>query len=137
MRFEKSNPVAAGTDGSAITDGEAAALGRAVVNLFREWKLRDEEACVLLGGMNCGDWARWKAGDIGLPGQDLRFRMAVLMGIHRGLRCLFIDPMRGYNWIRKSNKAFDGHSALDIMMRGKIEDLIGVRSYLDPERGVS
>jgi hypothetical protein len=80
-------------------------------------------------------WARWKDGSIGRIDRDLRARMAILMGIHKGLRYLFSDPARGYAWIRKPNDAFAGQSALDIMMRGEITDLIDLRTYLDAERG--
>ena len=61
--------------------------------------------------------------------------MAILMGIHKGLRYLFSDAARGYAWIRKPNANFGGQSALDIMMRGEITDLIDLRGYLDAERG--
>jgi len=74
-------------------------------------------------------------GDIGRIDRDLRARMAILMGIHKALRYLFTDPARGHAWIRKPNEAFGGKSALDIMMRGEITDLIDLRSYLDAERG--
>jgi hypothetical protein len=57
------------------------------------------------------------------------------MGIHKALRYLFTEPARGYAWIRKPNEAFAGQSALDVMMRGEITDLIDLRSYLDAERG--
>ena len=33
------------------------------------------------------------------------------------------------------NKAFDGKSALDVMMNGYLTDLMRVRNYLDAERG--
>ena len=92
-------------------------------------------ARVLLGDMPARTWARWKKKDIGRIDRDLRTRMAMLMGIHKGLRYLFRDPARGYAWVRKPNAAFGGHSALEIMMRGEIMDIVDVRSYLDAERG--
>jgi hypothetical protein len=118
-----------------ITEAEAGALARTTVNLFRQWALSDAEARVLLGEMSARTWARWKDGDVGRIDRDLRMRMAVLMGIHKGLRYLFRDPLRGYAWVRKPNTAFGGHSALDIMLRGEITDLIDLRAYLDAERG--
>jgi uncharacterized protein (DUF2384 family) len=93
------------------------------------------EARVLLGDMAQRTWARWKAGDIGRIDRDLRARMATLMGIHKALRYLFTEPARGYAWIRKPSEAFGGRSALDIMLRGEITDLIDLRAYLDAERG--
>jgi uncharacterized protein (DUF2384 family) len=126
-------PAAAGT--SAITDGEAGALARTTVNLFKAWKLTDAEACTLLGGMSPRTWARWKEGSIGRIDRDLRMRMAHLMGIHKGLRYLFKEPARGYAWIRRPNTAFGGQSALDLMLRGEMSDLSALREWIDAERG--
>lgn len=135
MQFATIEPVITRPDLSAITDEEAAALARATVNLFRAWGLSDVEARVLLGDMTQRTWARWKSGNIGRIDRDLRARMAILMGIHKALRTLFTDPARGYAWIRKPSEALEGRSALDVMMRGEIIDLIDLRAYLDAERG--
>ena len=118
-----------------ISEDEAAALARATLRLFALWGLSDQEACELLGGLSSRTWARWKAGNIGRVDRDLATRMSIMMGIHKGLRYLFTDKERAYRWIRKANDAFEGQSALDIMMRGSIFDLQHVRSYLDAERG--
>jgi hypothetical protein len=135
MQFATVQPVTARPDLPVITDEEAAALARATVNLFRAWDLSDLEARVLLGDMSQRTWARWKAGDIGRIDRDLRARMAILMGIHKALRYLFSEPARGYAWIRRPSDVFGGRSALDVMMRGEITDLIDLRAYLDAERG--
>jgi hypothetical protein len=135
MQFATIHQTTARPDLPAITEEEAAALARTTVNLFRAWQLSDNEARTLLGDMAQRTWARWKEGSIGRIDRDLRARMAILMGIHKALRYLFTDPARGYGWIRKPNAAFNGQSALDVMMRGEITDLIDLRSYLDAERG--
>ena len=135
MQFAMIHPTAARPDLPSVTDEEAAALARTTVNLFRVSQLSDIEARTLLGDMAQRTWARWKEASIGRIDRDLRARMAILMGIHKGLRYLFSDPARGYDWIRKPNTDFNGQSALDIMMRGEITDLIDLRSYLDAERG--
>jgi len=135
MQFMTVQPIVARPDLPAITDEEAAALARTTVNLFRAWQLSDIEARTLLGDMAQRTWARWKDGSIGRIDRDLRARMAILMGIHKALRYLFTDPPRGYAWIKKPNGAFAGQSALDVMMRGEITDLIDLRAYLDAERG--
>lgn len=109
-------------------------MARATVNLVRAWQLLDAEARVLLGDLSSRTWARWKAGDVGRIGRELRSRMAALMGIHIALRTIFTEPDMGYAWIRQPNKAFEGRCALDVMMRGRISDLVDLRSYLDAER---
>ena len=120
-------------DFTVITDEEAAALARTTVNLFRAWDLMDGEARVLLGDTDERTWVRWKTGAVGRIDRELHARMAILMGIHKSLRYLFTEPARGYTWIRKPNAAFGGRSALDVMMRGEITDLIEIRTYLVTE----
>ena len=135
MQFATVQPTISSPDLPVITDEEAAALARTTVRLFQAWQLSDIEARTLLGDMAQRTWARWKDGSIGRIDRDLRARMAILMGIHKGLRYLFSDPARGYAWIRKPNTRFSDQSALNVMMRGEITDLIDIRNYLDAERG--
>lgn len=118
-----------------ITEDEATAMARAITNLFDRWQLSDVEACEILGGMAARTWARWKKGEIGRVDRDLAMRMSILLGIHKGLRYMFTAPQRGYEWIKKANKAFGGKSALEVMLQGSMFDLARVRSYLDAERG--
>ncbi|MCE0507366.1 hypothetical protein LR948_18570 [Roseivivax sp. GX 12232] len=118
----------------SITDDEAAAIARMTVDLFRAWQLSDAEARTLLGDMTKRTWARWKGGQIGRIDHDLRMRMALLIGIHKGLRYLFLDREHGYAWIRKPNAAFEGLSALDVMVRGEMTDLISLRDWLNVQR---
>ena len=134
MQFAAVQSTTSSPDLPVITDEEAAALARTTVRLIRAWQLSDIEARTLLGDMAQRTWARWKDGSIGRIDRDLRARMAILMGIHKGLRYLFTDPARGYAWIRRPNASFNGLSALDVMMRGEITDLIDIRTYLDAER---
>ncbi|MCF4097335.1 MbcA/ParS/Xre antitoxin family protein [Maritalea mediterranea] len=122
-------------DHKEISQDEAAAMARATVNLFRRWGLSDTQARQLLGGMAPRTWARWKKGDMGRIDRDLAMRMSILMGVHKGLRYMFSDPHRGYQWVKKPNTAFAGQSALDVMLGGSIFDLARVRDYLDAERG--
>lgn len=117
-----------------ISDREAAALARTTVNLFNAWKITDAQACTLLGGLSPRTWARWKEGNAGRIPRDLKMRMAHLMGIHKGLRYLFKDPARGYDWIKAPNTAFSGKSALDVMLGGELSDLAVMREWLDAER---
>lgn len=121
--------------GSPITDDEAAAMFRAVVNLFRLWEITDEESATLLD-LPVRTYARWKAGALGRIDRDGKARLSNLMGIHKALRIIFREPQRGYRWIKATNDAFAGRSALNIMLGGDLTDLMRVRRYLDAERGV-
>jgi len=117
-----------------VTDVEAAALFRAAVRLFTRWDLVDDQASTLLD-MPVRTYARWKAGDLGRFDRDLKARLSNLMGIHKALRIIFEDASRGYRWINAPNAAFDGRSALEVMLGGELTDLMRVRRYLDAERG--
>ena len=118
-----------------ISDVEGEAMGRAAVNLFARWGLTDAQACVLLGGMSARTWARWKTGSIGRIPRDLKTRLSNLMGIHKALRIIFTEAERSYGWVNRSNEAFGGSSALDIMLEGELTDIMRVRRYLDSVRG--
>jgi hypothetical protein len=116
-----------------ISDAEAAAMFRAVVNLFGRWELTDEQAGTLLD-MPVRTYRRWKAGEQGRIDRDAKARLSNLMGVHKALRIIFREPQRGYGWIKASNQAFEGRSALEIMLGGELTDLMRVRRFLDAER---
>lgn len=117
-----------------ITDDEGAAMFRAALNLFRLWGVTDDQAAIMLD-LNRRTYARWKAGEIGRMGRDGKARLSNLMGIHKALKIVFQDAGRAYAWIKAPNEAFDGRSALDVMLGGELTDLMRVRRYLDAERG--
>jgi hypothetical protein len=119
---------------SPITDAEAAAMFRACLNLFRLWKVADNEAAVLLD-LPPRTFARWKTGITGRIGRDQKARLSNLIGIHKALRLIFRDAERSYEWPRLPNQAFEGRSALTVMLGGELTDLMRVRRYLDAERG--
>ena len=110
-------------------------MARAAVTLFARWELTDGQAAILLGGLSPRSYARWKTGQFGRLGRDLKARLSNLMGIHKALRLIFAEPARGYAWTRRPNEAFAGRSALDVMLGGELTDLMRVRRYLDAERG--
>ena len=118
-----------------ISDAEAEAMARAVVNLFARWNITDAQASVLLGGVSARTWARWKVGAIGRIPRDLKSRLSNLMGIHKALRIIFTDADRAYGWVRRANGAFGETPALDVMLGGELTDIMRVRRYLDSVRG--
>jgi hypothetical protein len=117
-----------------ITDEEAGAMLRATLNLFRLWGVTDDQASIILD-LPRRTFARWKAGEVGRIGRDGKARLSNLLGIHKALRIIFREPARSYTWIKTSNAAFGGVSALDVMLHGELTDLMRVRNYLDAERG--
>ncbi len=117
-----------------ITDAEGEAMLRAVLRLFGKWALSDEEAGILLD-LPLRTYRRWKSGQTGRLDRDTKARLSNILGIHAALRVIFTDPARGYGWIKTPNAAFDGRSALQVMLGGELTDLMRLRRYLDAERG--
>lgn len=117
-----------------ISDEEGGAMLRAVLAMFGKWEITDDEAAVLMD-LPVRTYRRWKAGQPGRLDRDTKARLSNLLGIHKALRILFTDPVRGYKWIKARNEAFAGHSALSVMKGGELTDLMRVRRYLDAERG--
>jgi hypothetical protein len=56
------------------------------------------------------------------------------MRIYKALRIILREPQRACAWIKASNAAFTGRTALDVMLGGELTDLMRVRRYLDAER---
>ncbi len=117
-----------------ITDTEAAAMFRAVINLFRLWGVSDTQAALLLD-LPPRTFARWKKGEVSRISRDGKARLSNLMGVHKALRIIFRDPEAAYGWVKRPNGTFGGRSALDVMLGGELTDLMRVRRYLDAERG--
>lgn len=133
------NSIASGLDRLHDSDGYTPAMvqamQRAMIDLFAHWKVGADDAAILLGGISSKTFRRWKDSDYGRVSRDQTDRMSLLLGIHKALRILYTDAARGYRWIGAANTVFGGKSALDIMLRGGIEDIRRIRSYLDATRG--
>ena len=117
-----------------VTQDEGGAMFRAALNLFAKWGVTDEQAAMLTD-MPVRSFRRWKAEGPGRISRDGLARLSNLMGIHKALRIIFEEPQRGYDWIKAPNAAFDGASALSVMLGGELTDIMRVRRYLDAERG--
>lgn len=121
--------------GEGYSQDELHAMQRAVIALFAKWNVSDVDAAVILGGLAPKTFRRWKVGDYGRVNRDLADRMSNLLGIHKALRIIFSEPVRGYEWVQADNKAFAGKSALTVLKQGGMEDIIRIRRYLDSLRG--
>ena len=118
-----------------VTEEEARAMLRAVLNLLDKWRLSQQEKLVLLGAPSERTFQRWRAGAIGPLPNDTVHRLGDLLGIHKALRYMFTDLARAYAWVKRPNEAFGGRPALDVMLQGAPSDISRIRAYLDAERG--
>jgi len=109
----------------------------AMVRLVDIWRLTSAEICALLGDVSERTWFRMKKGEWpGALSQDTLTRVSALLGIFKGLRLLFSEPI-GDEWVRLPNKGplFAGRRPLDAMIEGGIPKIMDVRRHIDALRG--
>ena len=114
----------------------AAAL-RTFFRIADAWRLSQDEARTLLGGPPSSTYYKWKAGQVGSVSNDLLERVSYVLGIYKALQILLPVPESADAWLKRPNAAplFNGRSALELMLSGRVADLFLVRQYLDAERG--
>lgn len=108
---------------------------RAFFSLASHWKLRDEDARALLGGISNGSFYQLKRSPKTLD-QDKLTRISLLVGIFKSLNILFSTRLADA-WIQLPNKnpLFGGRPPLAHMLKGGVPAMIHVRQLLDTRRG--
>jgi Protein of unknown function (DUF2384) len=111
---------------------------RAFFRIAEAWRLTIAEQQSLLGGVAKQTIYNWRARpqDARLTADQLD-RVSYVLGIYKALHILFTRAEQADTWIRRDNSAmpFGGHPASDLILSGRMEDLIRVRRYLDGARG--
>lgn len=107
---------------------EAMVALKAVFRIFDIWKLTDEQMKSLLGNPEDKSFSDFKHVSVYSLSEEILIRISHIMNIYRALRILFPTEQRAASWVHRSNRAFDGLSALDLMMGG---DFAQVRNYLN------
>src|SRR5690348_10056525 len=108
-----------------------------VVRLAEIWRLTSSEVCSLLGEVSERTWFRMKKHEwSGSLSQDTLTRISALIGIFKGLRLLFSEPLSD-EWVRVPNKGplYGGRRPLDAMIEGGIPKMLDVRRHIDALRG--
>ena len=111
----------------------------ALAGFFRladAWKLRDDEARDLLGGLSSSAFYDWKKNPDRVLEVDRLTRISYLIGIYKALHILYGDRLAD-EWVRlpNRNRIFAGRTPLAIMLAGGIPAMQTVRSLLDARRG--
>ncbi len=114
--------------------------GPALRTFFRvvnEWKLNRTDQMALLGLTASSTYQKWKADSDGRLTADTLERISYVFGIYKALQILFPDSFIADGWVKRSNTGipFNGRSPLEHMRRGKVQNLLEVREYLDNHRG--
>ncbi len=109
---------------------------KAFFNILTRWKVRDEDARALLGGVSNGPYYEMKKQPARTLSADTLLRISYLVGIFKALHILHAEPLAD-EWVRlpNANRIFGGQTPLDYMVRGGLPALQMVRRLLDARRG--
>lgn len=106
----------------------------AFFKISEKFGLTAEEQIKLLGSPGRSTFFKWKK-EGGSISADTEERISHILNIWKCLILLFPTEQRALDWIRRKNPFFQGQSALEVMLGGKVADIFIVRSYLDAQRG--
>lgn len=108
---------------------------RAFFNIATRWKLRDEDARALLGGVTNGPFYEMKRNPARTLDADRLTRISYLIGIFKALRILHSQPLAD-QWVHLPNRnpVFAGQTPLAYMVRGGLPAMQTVRRLLDARR---
>jgi Protein of unknown function (DUF2384) len=115
-------------------------LSRAAVPAFfkiaQAWRLRDESARRLLGGVSNGVFYQLKRGQKKVLDQDKLTRISLLLGIFKALNILYSRRLAD-SWVGlpNANPMFQGGTPLAYLIKGGVPALVHVRQLLDARRG--
>jgi Antitoxin Xre/MbcA/ParS C-terminal toxin-binding domain len=108
---------------------------KAFFNIMARWKVRDEDARALLGGVSNGPFYEMKREPDRVVDGDRLTRISYLIGIFKALQLLH-SPKLADEWVHlpNSNPIFGGQAPLAYMIRGHIPAMHTVRRLLDARR---
>ena len=108
---------------------------KAFFNIMGLWKVRDEDARALLGGVTHGPFYELKRNQDRVLDTDRLTRISYLIGIFKALRILHSDALAD-QWVHlpNTNPVFAGQTPLAFMLRGGLPAIQTVRRLLDARR---
>ena len=109
---------------------------RGFFRIIERWRLRDEDARELLGGLSSSAYYEWKKNPARVLEVDRITRISYLTGIYKALHILYGDKLAD-EWVSlpNSNPIFGGKTALAYMIGGGLLAMQTVRKLLDARRG--
>jgi hypothetical protein len=130
----------------AVQEKLSPAAIRAFFRLTSHWKLRDEDARGMIGGISNGSFYQLKRGttktsnsktlDLKTLDQDKLTRVSLLVGIFKALNILYGTKLADA-WVQlpNTNPIFGGETPLAYMLKGGVPSMLRVRQLLDARRG--
>lgn len=109
---------------------------RGFFKIIDRWKVRDEDARELLGGVSSSTYYEWKKNPDRILDVDRITRISYLVGIYKALHILYGDKLAD-DWasLPNSNAIFGGRTPLAYMLAGGLVGMQTVRKLLDARRG--
>ena len=109
---------------------------RGFFRLIDRWKIRDEDARELLGGLSSSAYYEWKKNPDRVLDVDRITRVSYLTGIYKALHILYGDKLAD-EWVKlpNTNAMFGGRTPLAYMMAGGLLAMQSVRKLIDARRG--
>lgn len=108
---------------------------KAFFNITAKWKVRDEDARALLGGVTNGPFYEMKRKPDRMLDTDRLTRISYVIGIFKALHILHSRKLAD-EWVRlpNTNPIFAGETPLAYMIRGGLPAMQTVRRLLDARR---
>ena len=108
---------------------------KAFFNIMTRWKVRDEDARALLGGVSNGPFYEMKRKPERTVDSDRLTRISYLIGIFKALHILHSRNLAD-EWVHlpNSNPIFAGQTPLAYMIRGGLSAMQTVRRLVDARR---
>ncbi|MBV5329804.1 MAG: DUF2384 domain-containing protein [Chlorobium sp.] len=105
------------------------AVTKMVLKLFDLWQISIADQAILLN-RSLRTLRRYQKGGCYADNEDMLKRVGYLLSIHKYLRSLYpYNSDLVYRWVSSQNKAFDGHTPIEVMKKG-VDGIIMIRSYL-------
>jgi hypothetical protein len=104
-------------------------------NIMRDWNVKNNDQRIILGEPSDSTFYNWRKNQAKSLPRDTLERISYILGMYKSLGILFPTREQADAWVAKPNSAFNNESALQVMLKGNMLNLITVRNYLDAQRG--
>jgi len=108
-----------------------------VLRIASCWQISDADIAVMLG-VSAPTVRRWKQqmrrGNLRIRSSvELPERLSLISGIYKNLQILFDSTSQADGWLKRANtsEVFNGRSALEFVLDGRVESLRQLRRHLD------
>ena len=99
------------------------------------WRIGPREVQVLMDYDSEQDAKNLLDGHISLRGNDRAERLKLLLRIHAEIQGLIDGPDGVADWLRFERNDLQGQSVLDLILKGRLQDLLAVSELLAREAG--